>query len=607
MELLELFDKAIADHQMSVFDAFTNTLDFDGTIFRAYFLEEEAADQVSKLAGAKKPTKAEAAWRIPALPNNVEYLKKLGLAWTSAASLQGIYLLAEALERLELSKRATSDLDFEGFGLTLDPYQKAGVEYMLRARRVLLTDEMGLGKTAQVLGFFHKLQDDALPALLITPLSLKDWWKQEGERCLPGRTFTTLHSKSKPLEIAMSDVCIINHDLIADGWETVERKNPKLTPIAQMLLAFPFKTVAADEAHWMKNSAAQRTKAAIQLAAGKPNRIAITGTPVQNYPKEIIPQLQFLGRLPDMGGYMYVMKTYCQGRNRYQPFHGSRNELRMNQQLRACCMIRRTMEDVKLELPPMRRSIVPIEIDNRKEYQFAEDQLIEWVKKKAEEDQAYRDSIAHLSEEVQAQMIEAHKHDKAERAKRAEAMIRIGALKDVAARGKLKAALQWIDLYCESGKKLVVFAMHKIILDKLKEHYPNAAYVTSDLDSTERTAMVKRFQEDSSVQMLIGASGTNAGSSPAGTGLTMTAAEDSITLELGWNSALHDQMEKRVHRRGQTKPVTAYYLIGVDTIEKKILALIDSKRAICEAIVDGRVSSDIPPMVDLLMDELAKS
>jgi SWI/SNF-related matrix-associated actin-dependent regulator 1 of chromatin subfamily A len=358
----------------------------------------------------------------------------------------------------------------------------------------------------------------------------------------------------------------------------------------------------------MKNPTAQRTKAALKLSEGRPNRIAITGTPVQNFPGELLPVLMFLGRLPDMGGYMYFNKAYCQGKNRYQPFHGSRNEIRLNRQLRSCCMIRRTVEDVKLELPPMRRSIVPVEIDNRAEYEFAERQLIEWVKKKAEEDQAFLVSIEHIPEgDARQAIIEQHKHSKAEKAKRAEAMIKISALKDVAARGKLKAALQWIDLYCESGKKLVVFAMHKVILDALKNHFPDAAYVTSDLDSSERTAQVKRFQEDASCQMLIGASGTNAGSSPAGTGLTMTAAEDSITLELGWNSALHDQMEKRVHRRGQTKPVTSYYLIGVDTIEKKILTLIDSKRVICEAITDGRVSSDIPPMVDLLMDELAKT
>lgn len=590
---------------MSVFARFKNLLDYDGTVFRALGLDVEISERIEKIAGVKKPTKAEASWRIPALPLHVEYLHKLPIIWTTKAADQGRYLITEAAERVKLSKATSSDMDFSGFGLNLHPYQKAGVEYMMRAKRVLLADEMGLGKTAQALGLLYK-EPACYPALLICPASLKYWWKQEGERCLPGKTFAVLDSKFKPLEIAMADVCIINYDLLADGWETPEKKNIKLSAVAQALLENNFNSVICDEMHTVKNYAAQRTKACIKLAEGKPYRVGITGTPVTNRAGELLPILQVLGRLADMGGYMYFMKTYCAQKNKFQPFGGSRHGVQLNERMRASFYLRRTKDDVKLELPPLTRSIIPVDITNRPEYEYAERMLIEWVKDKAEQDEKFRESIKHLSEDVQRLAIEEHKNDKAERAKRAEAMIRIGALKDVAARGKMKAAFQWLDNFIETEEKIVVFATHQTILKPLRERYSGAACVTSDMTPFERQEAVKRFQEDPDCQMLIGAFGTSAGSSPAGTGLTMTAASNVLFLELGWTPGHHDQSEARVYRMGQTKPCMAHYITGIDTIELNIMALLDGKREICDQIIDGTESNSMPPLVDLLMEQLAK-
>ena len=567
-------------------------------------LDDNILGVIAQLPGVKRPTKHECAWKIPALPFHVQQLSRLALTWSDTAATAGRLLLAEASQRHDLSKATSATLDFAGFGLELHPYQKAGVEYMLRAKRCLLSDEMGLGKTAQVLGLLFK-EPKVYPALIITPASLKYWWKQEGERCLPDKTFTVLESKSKLLEIQLADVCIVNYDLLAAGWETVEKKQVKLSSVAEMLLHHPFQSIHLDEVHAVKSHAAQRTKAVRKLADNRPYRIAITGTPVTNRPSELAPILQILGRLNDLGGWLYFMKRYCNSKaNKFNQFAGSHNELELNGRLRSSCYIRRTKKDVKLELPSLTRAVVPIQISNRKEYEFAEKQLVGWVKKKAEEDQKYRDSIAHLPVDLQQQLIEEYKTDKAQRAKRAEAIIKIGALKRITAEGKLHHALQWIDDFVDSGEKLLLYFIHQNILTSLRAKYPAALYITSDMSSEARATTVHRFQNNGS-QLLVAAFGTSAGSAPGATGLTLTAASNVAFLELGWTSSHHDQAEARIWRIGQDQPCTAYYLIGQNTIEKRILGILDSKRTICNAITNGSTSEAMPPLVDLLLDDLA--
>jgi len=593
---------------MSLFTQFKNQLDFDGLSFRVLLPEADLEEQLEKLPGVKSPSRLEPAWKIPALPLHVQRLSKLPLRWNEKAAQQGRFLIAEAASRLELSKATVSELDFTGFGLDLHGYQKAGVEYLLKAKRVLLADEMGLGKTAQALAFLFK-EPAAYPALVITPASLKYWWKQEGERCLPGKRFAVLDSKFKPLDIQMADVVVTNYDLLAAGWETPEKKQVKLTALGEALLAHPFQAIILEEMHAVKSHAAQRTKAVRKLAEGKTYRIGITGTPVTNRPAELGPILQILGRLNDLGGWMYFMKRYCaSAANKYNPFGGSRNEIELNERMRSSFYLRRTKADVKLELPPLTRSVVPVPIDNRKEYEFAEKQVIEWVKKKAEEDQKFRDAIAHLPLDTQLLLIDEYKHDKAQRAKRAEAMIKIGALKRISATGKLTAAAAWIDDFLDSDEanKLVIFATHANIIDALKTKYKDALLITSDMSSRARQDAVNSFQ-DNGARLLVGAFGTSAGSAPAATGLTLTAASNVLFLELGWTPAHHDQAEARIYRMGQEQPCNAYYLVGQNTIEKKILGLLDSKRAICDAITNGEMVDTTPPLVDLLLEELASA
>ena len=75
-------------------------------------------------------------------------------------------------------------------------------------------------------------------------------------------------------------------------------------------------------------------------------------------------------------------------------------------------------------------------------------------------------------------------------------------------------------------------------------------------------------------------------------------------VELGWTPAKHDQAEDRVHRIGQDRHVTAWYLLAADTIDERIAALIDYKRAVVDSVTDGTASGEAA-VVDRLLRELA--
>ena len=166
----------------------------------------------------------------------------------------------------------------------------------------------------------------------------------------------------------------------------------------------------------------------------------------------------------------------------------------------------------------------------------------------------------------------------------AEHLVRIETLKQLAAKGKLAAAIDWVRDFLGSGEKLVLFATHTDIVRGLAEAF-DAPMIYGDTPVAERQAIVDRFQSDPECRLVVG--NTRA----AGVGLTLTAASNVAFLELGWTPAEHDQAEDRCHRYGQTADsVNAWYLLAADTIDEDIAALIESKRAVVDAGTDGKES-----------------
>ena len=141
---------------------------------------------------------------------------------------------------------------------------------------------------------------------------------------------------------------------------------------------------------------------------------------------------------------------------------------------------------------------------------------------------------------------------------RAERLVRLNALKLLAARGKLHAALAWIHDFCSSGERLVVFAHHREIQRALLERFPAALHILGEDSHGARDAALRAFQApDGAGNQLIVCS-----IEVAGQGLTLTRSSNVVFLELDWTPAKHDQAEDRCHRIGQQDAVNASYLLA---------------------------------------------
>ncbi|MDP9135722.1 MAG: SNF2-related protein, partial [Actinomycetota bacterium] len=203
-------------------------------------------------------------------------------------------LIAEhdrASETVALSYADDAELDGVTLGGELHPFQRAGVRYALARRRTFIADEQGLGKTVQALATLEA--DDAFPAVVVCPASMKLTWEREAGIWLPERRVAVLDGRTAATwseATAQAEILVLNYDILE-------------AHLRRLLDAAP-RALILDESHYVKNPRAGRTKAALELASGLPDdalRLALTGTPILNRPDELIAQLRVLGRLREFG------------------------------------------------------------------------------------------------------------------------------------------------------------------------------------------------------------------------------------------------------------------------------------------------------------------
>ncbi|MGO9320200.1 MAG: DEAD/DEAH box helicase [Solirubrobacteraceae bacterium] len=484
---------------------------------------------------------------------------------------------ARAAGLVALSSATDAPLHVAGLGGELKPFQRAGVSYLLARRRAFLADEQGLGKTIEALAAVEAA--GAYPAVVVCPASLKLNWLRELERWLPQRSACALSGNGAGGRGASTDLAASTADVAARSAEAASA--PDITVVnydivaarLHELCALQPRALVLDESHYCKNAAAKRTQAAQRLSAAVPRDgfvFALSGTPVTNRPAELISQLCILGRLEDFGS----------GARFGQRFRGADAHLRLHWHLRARCFVRRLKADVLPQLPAKTRAIVPVELDNESEYRLAERDLVAWLRSQPLD-------LRELDAKVAAAL-------------RAERLVRCNALKLLAARGKLHAALAWIHDFCSSGERLVVFAGHKEIQRAVLARFPTALHILGEDGAAARDAALQAFQEPdaSEANQLIVCS-----IEVAGHGLTLTRASSVAFLELDWTPAKHDQAEDRCHRIGQQDAVNAYYLLAASTIDETISTLLERKRAVIGAVTDGR-EQDEEGVLDALVREL---
>ncbi len=423
-------------------------------------------------------------------------------------------------------------------GGELAPFQWAGVRYVLDARRAFLADEQGLGKTVEALAALEA--DGAYPAVVVCPASMKLGWQREASRWLPHRSVVIVEGRAAVPPSA--EITILNYELVAAHRDALARRRPR--------------AIVVDESHYCKNPRAKRTQAVRRLASAVvPDglRLALTGTPVLNHADELIAQLRVIGRLEDFGS----------GARFSNQFRGQLSEERLHWHLRRHCFVRRLKSEVLPQLPAKRQVVVPVALANRDEYRLAEEDVIAWLRSQPLD-------LSELNARIAATL-------------RAERLAQLGTLQRLAARGKLAAALAWIEDFLASGEALVVFARHVEVQQAVLARFPQALHLLGADSLREREAAIDAFQDPAGPSLIVGATRV------AAQGITLTRASNVAFLELEWTPAIHDQAEDRCHRIGQHDAVTAWYLLAANTIDETMARLIHNKRAIVAAVTDGRV------------------
>lgn len=534
--------------------------------------------------------KWDAEGKLWSVPLNLEALTKIvEIAADYEFDVEdGILEMIETLhgqhhESVEASRASDAELVVKGLRGELLPFQKAGIKYGLAKKRFLIGDEMGLGKTIQAIGYAQATK--GFQAIVVCPASLKLNWKKEFEKWIPKIDVAVIDGD--PIRYSAHDVLIINYDILKKHLEFDEKvvrgkKKIVVRPGAKLLSGKP-RTLILDESHYAKNPKAKRTEFLLQMTAGIEHIVLLSGTSILSRPIELASQLQILGRLEEFGGWWKFAHRYA-GAFRTSfglDTSGATNLEELNLKLRATCYVRRLKSDVLKELPAKRRSLVSVEIANRSEYDKAAADFIDWLENQAELEDDFLDSIAEYSADEQKEAIREYRATKAEKAALAEHLVKIEGLKQLSALGKREAAKEWIESFLETDQKLVIFAHHKAVVRAIVADFPGTPQITGDTPSEERQKAVDRFQTDPGCRLIV--LNIRAG----GVGITLTAASNVLFLELDWTPAAHDQAEDRCHRIGQRSSVNAWYLMGSGTIDEDIYELIEAKREVVNATIEG--------------------
>ena len=453
------------------------------------------------------------------------------------------------------------------------PYQLKGIARGLELKRFMNCDEPGLGKTLQSIATINLA--DAFPCLVICPSSLKINWLREWEKFTDKKAMI-LTDKVRDtwtffFQTGMHQVFIVNYESLkkyfvqrikkAEGWtlRDVEFRNSINL----------FKSVIIDESHRCKSASTQQAKFCKGICTGKEWVIELTGTPVVNRPKDLIPQLAILNRMEDFGGYKPFVNRYCSGQRE------ASNLKELNFNLWQYCMFRREKSLVLTDLPDKIRQVNTCEITNRKEYMDAERDLIMYLQK-------YKDAD----------------DDKIEKALRGEVMVKIGLLRNISARGKVRDVIEFVKDFRENGKKIILFCSLHEVVDQLKRYFPTAVSVTGRESPDEKQRAVAAFQNNPKADIII------CSIKAAGVGLTLTASSNVAFVEFPWTYADCCQCEDRAHRIGQKDSVTCYYFLGRRTIDEKVYRIIQEKKNIANAVTGSTedIEENIVDMVARIFD-----
>tara|TARA_R110002012_G_scaffold159307_1_gene320967 strand:+ start:3909 stop:6476 length:2568 start_codon:yes stop_codon:yes gene_type:complete len=480
---------------------------------------------------------ADAIQDIPEIETYMEERAKR-VAISGAASLSDDMIVADMKDRLD---------EMFPVGRELYPFQYVGVQFaQLAGGRCLIGDDMGIGKTIQAIAHIG-LNQDKLPALIVVPASVKYNWLKECEAWLPDMTTAVLEGRKG--DIPDADIVVCNYDIMSYREES--------------LIDYGFNIVVCDESHYLKNNKAKRTQATLSVAQESESVLCLSGTAITNRPNEFFTTLNLL-RPNEFPSFFNYGLNYCAGQEtRFGwDFSGASNTDELHERTRDFC-IRRLKKEVLTELPDKVRTIHDIQ-PSKKELKRYKDLHRSWM----DEYEMYANSTG-LPKGFVLNMLTALRHE-------------CGLI-------KVPSTFQYIKDYHEiTGKPLVVFAHHIDVLKGVsqmlrddKDKNWRIGGISGDMPAHMRQKAVEAFQ-DGQLDVIL------CSTVAAKEGITLTAADTVVFVEREWVPGWEEQAEDRVNRIGQdSNSVHAVYLSVADTIDERFNMVVEAKREVVKAVLDG--------------------
>lgn len=458
------------------------------------------------------------------------------------------------------------------------PFQRAGVNTMLRHHNVLLADDMGLGKTVQAIAVMHA-DPSVRHVLIVCPASLKDMWRdmlhQWGARPVivslgysrtPGKTYRTQRAGNGPSLHAV----ILNYDIIAAWRTTLDRHR--------------WDMIVCDEAHYLKGETSKRT-VAVCGNRKHPGIIArrkllMTGTPVLNKPIELWPLLHYLDP-HEWPRHWDFAQRYCGAYQDHFGWHfdGATHLDELNKRLRANVMIRRTKDEVLRDLPPKVRQIIPIHPGKDAELVASETAMFDQHAAKLAQLQASKDAARASADEI------AYKDAvKALRNGWRVAMEQMSGVRHDIALRKVPHVIEHVKLLLDSGAaKVILWSHHHDVTDALHDALTQYGVVMFDgrTPANARQRAVAYFQNDPNCRVFLG------GITAAGVGLTLTAASVVVFAEMDWVPANLTQAEDRCHRIGQRDTVLVHHVVYDGSLDARMAKKVLEKQAIIDRVTEA--------------------
>ena len=419
-------------------------------------------------------------------------------------------------------------------------HQKESIQKLVENKKFILADDMGLGKTTSTI--IAALETGAKKILIVCPATLKINWKREIEN-YTDRSIFIAESKSFSTE---HDFVIINYDIIKNFHSTKEKKNSDMVKAN-------FDLVIVDEAHYIKNAQAKRTKLINDIVKDIDRLWLLTGTPMTSRPIDYYNLLSLVDS-PVAKNWMAYVIRYCNG---FQFQAGPRKVWNVMgatnlEELRdrtSGTILRRLKEDV-LDLPDKIITPVYLRLKSR-EYEEIMGEYYDWYDKNPEESKSLTVQFSKLTK-----------------------------VRQVIANEKITQTIEIAENILEQDKKVIIFCNFTDSLNRIVEHFGKSAVkIDGSMSKEHRQHSVDEFQNNPKVKVLVG------NIKAAGVGITLTSGEAVIMNDLSFLPSDHAQAEDRCYRYGQKNNVLVYYPIFENTVEGVIYDIINAKKQVIATVM----------------------